>query len=496
VVLKIISFICTYALCLITTHPALAQNISNPQKAEHLQKSFQTLLERKKQEIETNKKRPRTLSLEGPVSVEPADSYYAITLPPMRMDYSDGKHLEIGMIAMNASAHDKPYQYKITMALPTPILGFDQAGNEIMRIHIGAQKMAGIWHENLQTFVKLDALYQNIQIDFHKTQTTTKIPRLHIVYDLDEDANARWSGPMQLNAQNITLNAVNTNTAFSLNQLNLKTELDQISGKILANNGTSLKGVELADTANGIKTKIELSNLKLSKQQPSTPEENLSVGSAHFELSFDDALNNAPDAQLNIAFKNLNTGETNTEIAQLLPQSGQFTITHHNIPLEPLAHALTPKDEETTPKLNPFMLFKIPAILAQAGSYLEISDSAIENKDYRVELEALARADITATNSATIEGKLTFAGLEKILSMAQVTGTRLHTSSHTTPIRTLARILERLKALGQVEADNEKGFKHIFNFKMDQNGQMLINDQNALTLFQEPKPPAQSGNPI
>ncbi|HOO81028.1 MAG TPA: hypothetical protein PK513_00805, partial [Alphaproteobacteria bacterium] len=92
-------------------------------------------------------------------------------------------------------------------------------------------------------------------------------------------------------------------------------------------------------------------------------------------------------------------------------------------------------------------------------------------------------------NSATATGTLRFAGLDKILSRAQVIGTNINSSPYALPVRELARFLERLKPLGRVETNAEDGFVHIFNLEMNKKGQFLINGQNASALLQEPKEP-------
>ena len=178
----------------------------------------------------------------------------------------------------------------------------------------------------------------------------------------------------------------------------------------------------------------------------------------------------------------------------LLPRTGSFSLTQHNIPLAEIDETLQNSAEASGKILSLPLLFKIPSILAQAGSYLEIRETFFENPEYRIDFDSILRADLAAVNSATAIGTLRFAGLDKILSRAQVIGTDINSSPYALPVRELARFLERLKPLGRIETTAENGFIHIFDLKMDEKGQFLINGQNTDTLLQEPKeptPPAQ-----
>ena len=479
---RLFIYIATVLLVSLLPLSTSAQNITESE-AQRLQILFQNILEAQQQDVAKDG-REQELTLQGEVSVEPADTYYAITLPQMKITYPDGDHIDFGMIAMNAIPHETPGTFKTTMALPSPILGFDEDGQEIMRITLGTQKAAGLWNESLQNFTKLDALYSDITMDMDQGAAQIKIPQLRIIYDLEQDENTRWSGPITMEATNISGNAQEQNASFALDKFTVKTTFDQFEESALK----ILQDPEsppVLRIANGGSLDLQLNNLKLSKENGDTPE-TFSLAQGAIKGHFNGALGENASAGFNISFQDLVSSNTAPELAPLIPKSGAIDLTQHNIPVTQLEEILANTPEGDPKTLGLSLMFKIPAILAQSGSYIETRESFLSNDDYRIDLETVLRADMTAVNNATANGTLKFAGLDKVLSMAQVAGKK------TKSIRKLARYLERLKTFARVEAV-EAGFIHIFDLEMNAAGQILINSQNAMPLIldQDITPPEQ-----
>ena len=463
----------TLTFLLFSTFPAKAQNIT-AEEAQRLQNLFQDILKTQQTQL-TQKPGERDLTLEGNVTVEPAETYYAITFPQMKITYPDGGHINFGIISMNAIPHDTPGEFKATIALPPSIFGFDENGQEIMRISIGTQKAAGLWNENLQNFTKLDALYSDINMDMDQGATQLEIPQLRIIYDLEQDENRRWSGPVSMEANGISGSTPEQSTSFTLDRFTITTTLDQFEESAIK----TLQDPEsppILRIANGGIFDLQLGGLKLIKENSNTPEA-FSLARGAIKGHFNGALGDNASAGFNLSFQDLESSNTAPELAPLIPKSGAFGLTQHNIPVTQLEQIIANAPQGDAKTLGRSLLFKIPAILAQSGSYIETRETFLSNDDYRIDFESVLRADLTAVNNATANGTLTFAGLDKVLSMVQVA------SSNTKSLRKLARYLERLKALGRVEAAPDSGFIHIFDLEMNEAGQVLINGQNAMPLI-------------
>ncbi len=462
--------------------PTQAQEITEA-GAQRLQSVFQNILANKQTEIAAQKKRPHELILDGNVTVEAVETYYAITLPQMTLSYPDGDRINIGLISLNASPHDKPGQFKTTMALPTAIIGHDETGQEVMRVAIGKQKTSGIWHEKLENFIKLDAIYNDIQITIDGGSASALLPELKIVYDLTENENARWSGPTYVQVSGFIMSSADGVSA-AFEQMTLALKLDQFAPEAFKKSATSPSSV--ATLANGADFNLSVTGLKTSHKNDTGEEESLTLGSGGFNLAYEGALSKTMAARLGFNFKDVKTNNTPQEIAELLPQSGQIKLAQHNIPINSVSEVIENSPKGDAKMLGLSLLLKIPAILAQTGSYIELYETTMQNENYLIDLETTLRADIAAANSATANGKLRFRGLDKVLSLAQVAGRSLGGSEYVPSLRAFARLLERLKPLGRVETDAESGFIHVFDLEMNKAGQFLINNQNAALLFNEP----------
>lgn len=474
------------ALLMLASPPTAKAQPASQEQADKLRQTFQSLLHTKQDQMTRQTQNAYNLKLEGTVSVEPVDDYYAITLPPVTIAYPDGHYLKIGMTAMNASPDKSAHNLKMTMAMPTPMLAFNKAGNEIFRINLGEQKSSGIWDKRLHSFTKLDALFKNIEIDFFEQEPLTlQIPEIRVVYDLEEDEHSRWSGPVHIRANTVSALTQDGQNPFHLGSINIHTRLDKVARQALtAKKPEPEPNLEtFYQPADGLETSIKLSNLKIADPDQ---EGSLKLEEAQIHFGYDNALSHKSDAKLTLSFKNLSLPESYQELQPLIPEFAQFKLSNYNIQVKSLSNLITQAPQDDINMMEMLMLFKIPSILAQAGSYLEIGDTFIQNENYRADLHAIIHADIEAVNSATMEGRLIITGLEKILSMTQVAGTRIHSSNNAETMRTLARFLERLKPLARVKAVSKKGFQHIFDLKVNKKGQVLINDQNALTILQEP----------
>ena len=483
-------FTLTIMALIILPISAKAANISS-EGAERLQSLFQNILIQREKKFES--RQDSSLEIDGVVTVEPADTYYAITWPQMTINRVNGDSLKIGLIAMNAAPHDVLGQYKITTALPTPIIGKNASGIEDINIAIGSQNIAGIFDEKLNNFVKMDAQLSDVRIILDSGAALATIPSLKVRYDLKPDEyegennHRRWSGPSRFEISDFKLTQADKSAELTIEKFVIASELKNFAseafGKISSQDTPPLSPLKLSD---GASLRIALSNLSASAPDQ---QETFTLKSGSFAFSYKNALSGNASASASLKFKDLNASKIPDDVKALLPKNATLNLTQHNIPLEAIDDTLANSGAMTGKILSLPILFKIPAILAQAGSYLEARNSNLNNDEYNIDFSSILRADLTAVNSATASGTLRFSGLDKVLARAQVIGTDLHGSPYALPVRNLARFLERLKPMGRVETDPEKGFIHIFDLEMNKQGHFLINGKDASAYLNEPENP-------
>lgn len=147
------------ALFLMIAAPVRAETLSTDARAQVLKGQIEGFLEHQRDIAAQN---GCTLTVKGDVMIEKADSYYALTLPHLRYTDAKGIRTEIGTVSINAIPQGT-HEWKMTVALPTPMISFQKNNAGQFRIDIGAQNASGIWNEKLAHFTSLNAAFGNIK---------------------------------------------------------------------------------------------------------------------------------------------------------------------------------------------------------------------------------------------------------------------------------------------------------------------------------------------
>ena len=106
-----------------------------------------------------------TANFEGALIIEKADTYYAITLPDISIDYPGQSHLDIGIISINALPSKDKGLWRMRVALPTPMRVTNPLKNESFNIHLPAQNIEAFWHGETDLITSLHADFQNIRLE-------------------------------------------------------------------------------------------------------------------------------------------------------------------------------------------------------------------------------------------------------------------------------------------------------------------------------------------
>ncbi|HEY0901662.1 MAG TPA: hypothetical protein VGD95_06015, partial [Micavibrio sp.] len=207
---------------------AAEKNALKAADGERLKAIFSDMINRYENET---KARGGSFIKEGEVMVEPSDHYFAITLPHITAIHPDNTKTKIGMVSINALPGDKKNEWKMTVALPTPIVMTDAADKETASLSFGSQNFAGLFHEDFKNFVRLNGQYKNITYIDKTENAKITIPDLSLVYDLKEGPQHLWSGPMTAKASNITGIFNQTGSTTKIAQMNIESVLKGYSLK-------------------------------------------------------------------------------------------------------------------------------------------------------------------------------------------------------------------------------------------------------------------------
>jgi hypothetical protein len=138
-----------------------------------------------------------TLHTHSGISVEKANGYYAFTLPHVSFIDAAGIRSEIGMLAINAAKADAD-NWKISMALPTPINSFNKAGKQIIRTDFGTQNLTGIWNTRLGHFTLVKGSIGSIRVSDLVKNNYINIESINLSSSLKPTNGDEWTGTGQL----------------------------------------------------------------------------------------------------------------------------------------------------------------------------------------------------------------------------------------------------------------------------------------------------------
>lgn len=492
-----LTLLAVFCLC---TAPLTA--LANTDQTAKIKAIFTDLLDRQISNAAQNGDQ-RKMQFDGEVTVEPVNDYYAVTLPRLTVLYPNGEKLEIGMVSINVTSPEvagplSPGQWKMTLALPSPILGYGKDGAEIMRVSLDSQRAAGIWDESLGNFIKLDAKYSGLKIDFPTSQGHITIPNIAIVYNLTEDNEKRLSGPLSFNFMQSNWDIPALNTKGKIGILAFRLELQRFAASYLKEtNGFLPEKIDFANPAflkagDGIKATLALGDMQFSAPAISalgTQQGSLNLASGGFKLDISNILSGTADASTDLSFSGLGVSPSPApgtdaagDLTALIPARGNIKIMHDNIPVTGISQALANNTGPNAQMAGLAMMLKLPALFSQAGSLLKIEQSSIGNTRYRIDMSGQAKADIAAALSATAEGKMTFAGLDEVIAILQAAPARHKTRpDFIAGLETARAFFENLKQQGKIRPATGRKPEPVYDydFKLDPSGIFTINGVGA-----------------
>ncbi len=419
---------------------------------------------------------------DGEVSVEPANGYYAVTLPYVTLTSKEFPDAKIGIIVVNVTPGKQEGQWNMAVALPSPILFIDNEGNTISQLDIGRQSMSGVWDEDLGNFTALRASYHNITLHDAEKRTLMRLPNAMLGMDSTRtETEGRWTGVSELNLDKLEISRPEISTT-KIGRLYMKSEIVNFKPEFYKEmlygdkQATPLERMEkaLTDGADDLKLTYQLEKLDYAESAPAGRKlkiDALRLDGASLNLREDES-----DFDFTLNYAGLDAGtkkKKGTHNDSLIPINARADVKIDSIPLpqiielakNTLAQTEGLPPEETKNVMTVFIL-KIPALLSEAGSEMTAKDNFSEGPDYRVDFDTNVKADVTAMNSLTASGKAQVAGFDNILRRAGNMGPNIFT------------LLTKLKEAAKPATDKNGRAVDELAFSMEKNGAILINGQN------------------
>ncbi len=219
--------IALFALLMMLFAPAAKAALDTDARAQVLKGQIEGFLENQKAMAMKNGCK---LVSKGSVTMEKTADYYAYTLPHLTYTDSRGVRSEIGMIAVNAVPQGE-FEWKVSLAVPTPISSFGPSGAEQFRTDIGTQSASGVWNEKLGHFTSLSAKLANVQLNDLEDQNTATVGALNFDSNLQEQDPEAYTGSAIATLANISFFDAATSYKGAIPQIKLTTNLADRASK-------------------------------------------------------------------------------------------------------------------------------------------------------------------------------------------------------------------------------------------------------------------------
>lgn len=446
------------------------------------------------------------LRTEGRIMVERADGYYAVTLPHMALHRADGSYTELGIVSINATPGTDAKSWKMSVAAPTPIIAYGADKQPTLRIDLGGQSMAGLWHEDIDGFQKLDGRYRNIKILQHGTQTTLNVPELHILHDL-EPGKKGWSGRVSYSAESLDIQRDNDPGTSKIGRVRLDSTIRDFNPDALRDyqekmaaviesqrNATAPHTISkqhtlglynmlsnfLGGAMDGFGGRLEIEDVTLHRPAiPGSPEGTLTFKKASIGMAGDGFHGDHVQMRLNLDYDGFTLTPPPPGAQDTLPDTLKIDITIDKIPFRDMLAlgqtALKGADDTQA---------AMQGLLHRAGTTVKVSDSRAANPLYALMLDGHAVASATSPHGATVNATIRISGMEKLIERTQ--GKILDKSTDAETRKKLAGhalMLGTVQLLGQQEKSPDGTSLRVYAVQITEDGKIMLNG-NDLSAIQ------------
>lgn len=455
----------------------------------------------------------------GDLKVTPQADFYAVEFPKISIQgkTEDGKDstFDFGTITMNAIPGDKENEWKVMTSLPQTL----KFGDGAMEINIGGQTIAGLFNGSYG-LVKMNITLQDMTFKANGVDSGVKIGSVKYVSNMEQDATDQtFTGPSVMSLENFSLNDPKNSGTVTLDEIRADVSveklhiptIDEMSAK-LDENAKVLETVKKSADApspddfkkfadlifdiyqfrlQGFDATYSIKNLKAV---PSAAEggdiKAISLEQGHYGMGGKGMQTDSGDFGINFGYDGLSF-EAAPEDTKIPPTNVSINLKADKIPYNAVTSLATTTLD--TIKTNPDMaqmagmatLFKLPAILAQAGSNITISNTFAKGADYNATVDGNVIADMNAL--ATVTGKIqgVFAGLDTLIDLASKS-------------KTYTDLVEPLNALKAEGTPTTKDGVPAYSFDLEatKDGKFLINGKDVNTQPAVPAPAVESGEAV
>jgi hypothetical protein len=423
------------------------------------------------------------INLKGDITVTQKDGYYAVQYPALSFKTSNKRNdftMDMGSYAMNAVPTEDSDLWKVSFAVPTPLIATNDKNEELFRIDIGKQKFGGIFSFKMNNFPKLSMRYEGLKMTMDGGTDHFFIKQLDVKSNLSEK-DGLYNGPVKALISDFKFN-LRGQDAFTLDKVKIDASLEDYNHQTykqaqlnikqqMHSNRTSDNShnfINMIRAAGNNSFKLNLENLSFLNENMAANKvskiKNIEVkGGGSYK---NDKLNQGFD----VAYSGLEF-VPNAQDTALIPQSFSTSINVRNLPLEDLM-ALS---KQAGPNLKDEIKNSLPALLQKANAALELKNTHFSNDNYNVKLNGVMQADTTSPLGGVGLLDIETIGLNTIME-------ELNKSPKGAPMAQQLTIFRLIT--------NEDGDKNTAKIELNKQGSLTINGKD-MSMFLGGGAPAQ-----
>jgi hypothetical protein len=454
-----------------------------------------------------------TLQQEGDLQVIPTDGYYyAITFPHLTLIMTEGGKIEIGTITINAMPTDSDKMWKTTMALPTPMIAYDEMQNPVMTFSIGSQKLAGIWHTEAQTFIKSQLDYRDLAIKVPSVGLSFDAASLTSDTDMTEESPDLYSGTSDMIMSNITMNMGGQDVmrmrdfkvgadmnGYSFEKMKIyQDKMSDLMASAQQGGSEAMapeKTKEIMDVVfdnlltafKGFDLSMEMNDLNVTPPGGMSPP--LSLGNISFAYGISDFDTNSAGFYFNLGHNGLNI-DLNDELANaLLALSSNLDVRFNALPMQQLLTMARETANKASAQPNAAQMHgmqamsALPQMFTDAGTNMQLSNSHVTGEDYSVKYTGTVMAKASAAKQAIGNAQIIFGGLDEMIKLIQSSGASGSAAQLPPQLQQGLAMLSFVQMVGQQGNAPDGTPARIYNFELKDDGSVLLNGTDIMNMM-------------
>ncbi len=473
---------------------------------------------------------------EGDVSVEAAGTYYAVTLPHLKltMPTPPSEHapkggqfaFDFGISALNMVPTDVKGRYVFAQSIPTP-WRFYTNEKETHQLQIGKQKTNGILDLSMQLATRLDAQYDDVKL----VDVATGRPVLHADSVVakggyDENKPNFFTGriPFEVNGLKIygdtdqpliTIGKVKAYSGYTdlsrENSMKCVEQMQRVNKQITSyvkteqvvdppviagylDNALACLGI----IADGIEGGLVIENLQISPAiAGAAGMGSVTLESLYSQSFLTDISKDKMGATIKFGMKNIDAKPWPAHISKFAPRSFHVDIGLDNIPHSKLHEivrgvlGMYSKDAQNV-VANPAMVLlpviaRLPMILNEAQSGVVANDVRLSGEGYQVVMKGRIQSDMNAIYGASGKANITFYNMDSFI--AGITA-EAQDPNNDNAMGAMAA-LKPLADFKKHGADDGNG-NRVYEFELTQQGQVTLNGKDFREIFKAARQSAAS----